>query len=233
MPRSDDSTFERRLEAELAQWGYLLEAVVWTNNRVKLVSARTRRKKTHLRIARSLLVLGERAVEPIVGLVRGQKRAKAALQGLFAELPAAPPVRRRSVLKPQGDAVDLRGLVAFPCSLLEMDANDIQITWGARRRPGRRQRTFRLGSYDPGTDVVRLHRILDHPDVPHWYIEFVIFHELVHRHIGLTIGKDAARMHDARFREIEARFPRLAQARAWERSELMRHARRARRAMTS
>ena len=226
MGRLIESEFELLLGAELRKRGYSLAGVTWTRNRVKLVSSRARRQRVHVRVARKLLLLGERTVGPIAGLVAEEVSARALLQALFKELPVEEIVPRRRVLRPQGDAFNLEQLLAYPCELLEMKPSDIRITWGARRRPVRRQRTFRLGTYDPRTDVVCLHRILDHPDVPTFYIEFVIFHELIHRHVGLEKGPEAARRHDTYFRELESAFPRLEEARAWEREQLMRHARR-------
>jgi hypothetical protein len=217
--------FEELLRSELAGSKLVLKDLIWTNNRVSLVSSRTHRRAVTLRIAKRLLSLGTEAVLPIVGLVRGDKGAKKRLQALFNTLPSSPIARRKTVLRTQGDAVNLEAHLTYPCALLDMDAEGIQITWAAKRRLKRGQRSFRLGSYDPRTDVIRIHRILDHPEVPGWYIDFVVFHELIHRHMKYARGLEAARKHNAEFRAIEATFPRIGDARSWERTDLMRLAR--------
>ena len=178
-----------------------------------------------VRFARKLLNLGERPIEPFGGLFLGEQGARRDLQTLFAELPNESTARREWTLRPVGDAVDLRERIRVPCSLLNMDPSNIRITWAARRRLRPGQKTFRLGSYDPRTDVVRLHRVLDDVNVPEFYIEFVIFHELVHRHVAFEHGERAARLHNRYFRDLEASFPHFEEARAWEREHLMRHAR--------
>jgi hypothetical protein len=222
-PEPDE--FEELLRRVLAESKLILKVLIWTNNRVSLVSARTHRRAVTLRISKRLLSLGTEAVLPIVGLVRGDRDAKKRLQVLFNTLPSSHSPQRRTVLRTEGKTVNLGTHLTYPCALLNMDIADVQITWAAKRRLKRGQRTFRLGSYDPRTDVIRIHRILDHPEVPSWYIEFVVFHELIHRQMGHVHGLDAARKHNAEFRAIEATFPWINEARSWERTDLMRLAR--------
>ncbi len=228
MTELSEAEFAERLKESLWLRGYHLSGVNWTRNNVKLVSSRTRNRSVQVRVARKLLYLGVRPIEPIVGLILGDHGARRDLQTLFGELPKESSARRKCILRPVGDAVDLRERIRIPCSLLNMNPSDIRITWGARRRPRRGQKTFRLGSYDPRTDVVRLHRVLDDASVPVFYIEFVIFHELIHRHVAFKNGERAARLHNRYFRELEASFPQFDEARAWEREHLMRHARKQR-----
>jgi len=212
---------EALVESELASVGFRLDALVWTSNRVSLVSARRKRKSIRLRVSRRLLLLGEPIASPIAQFAAGKRGARRSLTKLFQVLPPSPPSQtRRRIIRTMGEYYNLRSHLEGPCSLLAMNLSDVIITWGPRRRVHRSQRTYRLGSYDPNRDLVRIHRILDQPRVPVWYLEFVIFHELIHRDLGLRCGVHAARLHNKEFREIEARHPSVEAARRWERDEL-------------
>lgn len=216
-------SIEAAIRSELATHGLRLLALVWTRNRVSLVSAAQGRRGVRLRVSRRLAHLGGAVVEPIVAFVRGGPGARARLRSLFDALPAGEgPKRRVAALRPAGDVVDLRNFLAGPCSLLAMDPATVRITWGPRRPVRAGQRTFRLGSYDPLTDTVRLHRVLDDSRVPTWYLEYVIHHELVHRFLNQTQGVQAARAHGASFRQLEAKHEGTSKAKEWERDNLPR-----------
>jgi hypothetical protein len=53
------------------------------------------------------------------------------------------------------------------------------VTWG-RRSKSRSRHTLRLGSYDYGGRVIRVHPVLDQAAVPRFFVRFVLFHELLH-----------------------------------------------------
>lgn len=85
---------------------------------------------------------------------------------------------------------------------------------------------MRLGSYIPAVPYVRVHRALDHPAVPTWYLGFVIFHELLHHQLGRQTGCPpgegahgggrGGRWHHEAFRRAEQAHPRFHDARRWE-----------------
>lgn len=54
----------------------------------------------------------------------------------------------------------------------------VPITWFGRvRRPKSR---FRFGSYNLKTSIVKVHRMLDHPEVPEYCVAFILYHEMLH-----------------------------------------------------
>ena len=98
-------------------------------------------------------------------------------------------------------------------------------TWGspggAARRAvavaGARSRSIRLGSYRYDTRVVRIHRALDHPEVPRFVVESVVHHELVHAALPEpAVGWDGRRrIHTPEFRHLEREFVHHRQAQEW------------------
>src|SRR2546426_180905 len=59
----------------------------------------------------------------------------------------------------------------------------VPITWG--RGSGRARRGgLTFGSYDPVLALIRIHPVLDRRDVPLYFLESVIHHEMLHHHLG-------------------------------------------------
>ena len=100
-----------------------------------------------------------------------------------------------------------------------------QIGWG--RMPMRRRRkSIRLGVYDHQTREIRIHPALDRPEVPAFFVEFIVFHEMLHQ-LFPSSGEDGAprgssrRVHHPRaFRDREKAFPLYATALRWEKENL-------------
>jgi hypothetical protein len=93
------------------------------------------------------------------------------------------------------------------------------IGWG--RTPGRRRRkSIRLGVYDHQTHEIRIHPALDHPEVPRFFVEFIVFHEMLHQLFPSSNGPGRRVHHPRAFRDRERAFPLYEAAIAWERENL-------------
>ena len=93
------------------------------------------------------------------------------------------------------------------------------IGWG--RAPGRRRRkSIRLGVYDHQTREIRIHPALDHPEVPRFFVEFIVFHEMLHQLFPSSNGPGRRVHHPRAFRDRERAFPLYQAAIAWERENL-------------
>jgi predicted SprT family Zn-dependent metalloprotease len=95
------------------------------------------------------------------------------------------------------------------------------ITWGNRRKRGR-QKTVRLGSYSPETGVIRINRILDRPYVPKYVLEDIIYHEMLHHHLGIEKRNGRRFHHHETFKELEKKFPHSDRAQLWIKKNLHR-----------
>lgn len=196
--------------------------VIVTSNRVRMVSVAGKAGRRRVRVAARLLDLGERAVPAVADFAVGQRGSRTRLQALLGELPVAPPTRRRTVtLRPQGDVHDLATLMRSELAAApDLDPAGVPITWGARCRLRRNQRTVRLGAYAFETKVIRLHPLLDDELTPAWFVGFVVFHELLHHHYGVQMAGTRRILHPAALRSREALHARFDDAREWERDQL-------------
>lgn len=97
---------------------------------------------------------------------------------------------------------------------------NVVITWG---RYGRGSRTIRFGSYDFDRDLIRVHPALDQEWVPEFFVEFIVYHELLHALYPPQKASSSRRVvHTEQFRRMEQKFPRYEEALAWERNNLPR-----------
>jgi hypothetical protein len=69
-----------------------------------------------------------------------------------------------------------------------------------------------LASYHPDSNMLIFSRVLDNPKIPEFVIEFVMFHELLHKQIGTKIVNGRGYSHTKRFRYAEQAHPRYEDA---------------------
>jgi predicted metal-dependent hydrolase len=69
-----------------------------------------------------------------------------------------------------------------------------------------------LGHYDPAHNAIVISRIFDHPAVPRYAVEYIVYHEMLHlKHPVRLIGSRRC-VHSAQFQAEERLFPLLAEA---------------------
>ena len=157
------------------------------------------------------------------------RRACAELDGWIAaqlEQIVSSAAVRRVRLRTRGEHHDLEDLAgelfsgAFAGERFPL--GEPRITWGRRPRRGRR-RTLLLGSFDPETNLVRVHPCLDQAAVPGFYVRYILFHELLH---ALQPTERPARgravHHPPEFRAREESYVDYERALAWQREHLKR-----------
>ncbi len=101
-----------------------------------------------------------------------------------------------------------------------------RIIWGRRRR--QRPRLYlTFATIQEEDRVIRVHPLLDAAFVPRWFLEYVLYHEMLHAKVpDEPLPSGRRRVHTARFRELERRFPLYTRARRWEAENLRRFFRR-------
>jgi hypothetical protein len=73
--------------------------------------------------------------------------------------------------------------------------------------------TYReFGQYQPASDRVSISRSLAAPSVPGYVLDFVMYHELLHKKLGVKIVGKRHYAHTAEFHREEKRFPRYEEA---------------------
>jgi hypothetical protein len=70
----------------------------------------------------------------------------------------------------------------------------------------------KFGHYDPVHDSVMVSATLDQAKVPALTVDFVVYHELLHRELGIAWHNGQTRPHDQRFQEAERQFEQFNRA---------------------
>jgi predicted SprT family Zn-dependent metalloprotease len=101
------------------------------------------------------------------------------------------------------------------------DCPAVRIYWG--RWSGRaRPRSIRFGAYLPEARLIRIHPALDQAFVPRYFVEFIVYHELLHHVIPPVRMNGRNQIHSPEFRQRERDFPAFAAAMAWRKLSLRR-----------
>ena len=81
-----------------------------------------------------------------------------------------------------------------------------QLTWS------RDHARNRLGHYDPAHNTIVISRVFDHPRVPRYVVEYIVFHEMLHVKHPVKLRRSRRCVHPREFQEEEKLFPDLAHA---------------------
>ena len=92
----------------------------------------------------------------------------------------------------------------------------LPISWfGNPLREAKTRRT--LGSFHFETGLIRIHRLLDHPHFPPYFISYVVYHEMLHSLVPpLKRRHKGRRIHHQKFVAMEKAFKEYHLAKEWE-----------------
>jgi hypothetical protein len=72
-----------------------------------------------------------------------------------------------------------------------------------------------LGHYDPAHNAIIISRVFDHPGVPAFVLEYIVYHEMLHLKHPVRLRGSRRCVHSAEFQAEEKMFPRVAEANAF------------------
>lgn len=148
---------------------------------------------------------------------------------------AVPTSRKRKISRPKSPAqrelhfehagayFDLKAIFdKLNAQYFENQLENYCITWGRKRKQPPRE-YFIFGTIQEEDRIIRIHPLLDAPFVPKWFIEYVVYHEMLHAVV--PDEKDAAgrrKVHTVEFNRREKQFRFYRRARQWEDDNLER-----------
>jgi hypothetical protein len=72
-----------------------------------------------------------------------------------------------------------------------------------------------LGHYDPAHNAIVISRIFDHPAMPRFILEYIVYHEMLHLKHPVRLRGSRRCVHSAEFQAEEKLFPRAREADAF------------------
>ena len=194
-----------------------------TDNRSTMISFRRAPAALRLRLHHMFLDAPEPVVRAVADYAgRGQRRAGRVLDDFIRR--EQPRIRQErdatdESFTPEGRYFHLEEIRDRLNERFFQGGVRATIGWG--RAPGRRRRrSIRLGVYDHQTREIRIHPALDHPEVPRFFVEFIVFHEMLHQLFPSSNGPGRRVHHPRGFRDRERAYPLYEAAIAWERENL-------------
>ncbi len=218
------SVLERRLGELMAR----PISLTLTDNERTMISARRRGDVEHVRLHHMFVEADEPVVRALAAFLKdGDRLASQHLEHYVGQrrdrIRTRP--RRKAALSGNGSHHDLAKVFDYLNARYFDDGVDAEIGWGRHgRAPGkrRRRRSIKLGSYRQSDATIRVHPVLDAAWVPEFFVEYVVYHEMLHHVIGIPVEDGKRRMHTAEFRRRERGYARYQEATSWERDNLER-----------
>lgn len=197
-----------------------------TRNRRTMISTARVRDALRLRLHRMFVEADGAIVEALGRYVKSGDRRASRKLGEFIESrrDRFVPPRARPLLRAEGRHYDLAMIFALVEELhFPGELAGVGITWGRHGAPGpgrRRKRTIRLGTYTHDERLIRVHPVLDQAWVPRFFVEYIVFHEMLH-HVEPAREEEARTVfHTPEFRRRERAYPDYERALEWERANI-------------
>jgi hypothetical protein len=194
--------------------------IVWHENRSTYLSVLKKRGALYLRIHRLFYDAPTPVLEALIryALKRSDGAARAIVRQMahlhFSQNQAPP-----TLLSAVGSTYDLQGI--FDRLNETLCLTGVSIGWSNRARSGR-FRSITFGTYDAHRRQIRINPLLDDPLVPFYFIEFIVYHEMLHAVCPSQMDICGRRsVHTAEFRKRERQFPQFKEATEWGKKSLM------------
>jgi hypothetical protein len=216
------------LQLERAVSGYLPPgkslSLCLTDNRYTIISVQRRRDGYRVRAHRMFAGIEPRLVRAFARYVVHNDQRASKLLGEFIDrnqhrISTAPARTRQIVLRTCGRHHDLSAVYERLNRDYFDGALDARISWGIARRPAQR-RSIKVGSFSVEDRLIRVHPLLDHESVPRYFLDWIVFHEMLHGKHPIRKVDGRRCFHPPEFTEDERRFPDYDRARQWEKTHL-------------
>jgi len=131
------------------------------------------------------------------------------------------PVQRQFEFSNGGRYFDLREIFGkINARYFRNRLRGYRIVWGRRRRE-RPKSYIVFGSIQEEDRIIRIHPLLDRQFVPQWYVEYVVYHEMLHAFVPDKYDPAGRRIvHHPGFLERERRFRHYRRSVTWEQENL-------------
>jgi len=218
-------TLENRIRAHLGVGGI---SVVLTDNRYTMISVRRERDEGPFYRVRLHHMFADAAPAVTRALARYIANNDTMSSELLGEYIDEHQHRVRTAqlrttkprLTTEGDVHDLQDIYDDINRAYFAGAIRARITWGQRCRKPKRRNSIKMGSYSVEDKLIRIHRSLDRVFVPRFFVEWIVYHEMLHQVHGVRTVGGRRCFHPPEFLRAEAQFERYDESRIWEREHL-------------
>lgn len=204
-------------------------ALAVTDNRYTMISVKREKGLFRLRLHHMFLEADHDIVRALGRYVARNDRDASQLLSRYIDVNHRK-IRRARRRRPTVFTIETRGEVHDLKEIYD-DLNrryfagciDARITWSQRTQPGakrRRRNSIKMGSYAVEDRLIRIHASLDRPFVPRLFVEWIVYHEMLHQKHDIPVVGGRRQFHTPEFMAEEALYEHYDRASRWERENL-------------
>jgi len=196
-------------------------SLVLTDNSTSLLSLRGDKYCAKLRLHRMFLSADAPVLDELAEFIKNKRKKtpliRQFISGNAHAIKRKPP--NKITIQPQGKHYDLLKMYDSINAEYFEGKVSAEITWGARK-PRRAAARMTLGSFSSHCNIIRINPRLDSRRVPKYFIELIVYHEMLHADIGIDNGAKRRSLHSKEFKRREKLFKYYDKAIEWERKKL-------------
>ena len=133
------------------------------------------------------------------------------------------PAARNEEMRTKGDVHDLQEIFDRLNRRYFSGGITAKVTWGRESAgPQRHHRSAKMGTYSVEDRIIHIHPALDRSFVPRFFVESVMYHEMLHQVYGAPVINGRRQYHSPAFLAAEKRFDNYHLARQWEQENINR-----------
>lgn len=189
--------------------------LVLTNNCGRVLSFRSRGASIVLRLSRVFLSAPAEVLLEAASFIRRRGGPTPAMNRFLRSVEPAP-ARRRARAVTKGAHHDLEAAFERVNGEYFGGVVEASITWSRMQRGRVRRRT--LGSFCARSSTVRINPVLDNPEVPEVFLDFIVYHEMLHSCVEIREKGGRRVVHSREFRQRERMFRGYEEATRWEKA---------------
>jgi len=190
---------------------------IWHENMSVYLSMKKEKGRLKLRLHRLFQEAPTPVLEALIRMALNKDKTSRVVVRKMAHLYFLQNRGEPKILSAQGQYFDLQAIYERLKAQYFSQNYQASIGWSERSQSGK-FRFITFGTFDRHRSQIRINPLLDDPEVPLHFVEFIVYHEMLH---GTCASKfDAAgrcRVHTAEFRRKEREFPLYKEAKEWER----------------
>lgn len=191
--------------------------VIWHENKTVFISVRKMRGRLLLRLHRLFLASPTPVIEALAKMALKRDRSAQVIVRKMAHLYFSQNQIPAEILPTKGDVYDLQEIAEEVKKEYFTPDLSPAIGWTPLRKSRLRSITF--GTYDRHRHQIRINKLLDNPQVPLYFVAFIVYHEMLHAVIpGKIDSAGRCRVHTAEFRARERQFNSFEKAKKWEKN---------------
>lgn len=192
-------------------------ALVFTDNSTSMLSVKTKGRSVSVRIHRMFLSAGEDVIYEIAAFIKNSRIKTPHIKDFIKQNShrVQRGTSRKVNIKTEGSCYNLSEI--YSCINAEYFDGSVSasITWGTRT-PKKAAARRTLGSYCSSNNMIRINPMLDNRRVPLYFLEFIIYHEMLHADMGIETNSGRRVIHSRVFKKREKMFEHYEKAMAWE-----------------